>query len=189
MVRRRRKQLAARPGGHRYLSGPTLEPALLERVARLHSQRQARLRQQGRERISLFDDPVQARGFGELLTWAAAEGATWHHWLEVDGKLAGALLSFRQGRTLFPYLIAIDEEFGELSPSLLLHMQLVEQAHEQGQIRLIDQLPGENQLKRQISTRMRPHHRYSIPNSARTGAQVRLGYYRLAKDLLGRFRS
>ncbi len=165
-----------------WISTASLSDLELAQIEMLHRNRQALLREAGRSRVSLFDQPEARKAFLALLGWAQITGSGRHYLLKVDGTLASFILGFHAERTYFAHLTAMAPQFASLSPSRLLHLHAIEKEIAHHGTQRFDLLPGDNFLKRQLATDVRPLSDWQVVNPTRRLAAARVGWLRRAQQ-------
>jgi CelD/BcsL family acetyltransferase involved in cellulose biosynthesis len=157
----------------------------LEQVRQIHQQRQQLLREEGRKRTSLFDDPVEGEAFERLLQWGNGADRSRHYWLMSGSRVVSYFLGFHSGPAYYLLLTAFDASFGAYSPSALLLMRLLRAEADTHGTRTARMLPGENSFKRRYGTTVVRHCRIRIVHPGRPLARLRWGWLRAGQWLRG----
>jgi CelD/BcsL family acetyltransferase involved in cellulose biosynthesis len=143
-----------------------LSPDRRQAVAELHRRRMNELKQKGRQRVSVFDVPIQREACLRLLDWAEACHCARHYCLEADGELIAFLLGFHRGKTEFLFLTAYHEGFDRFSPGKLMLRFAMETEATHYQTATVDVFWGANQLKLQFCDRQIARASLTVLNSS-----------------------
>jgi CelD/BcsL family acetyltransferase involved in cellulose biosynthesis len=150
-LRRRRRRLEGR-GRLAFHEAAALPALVLAQVETIHRMRQGTLRQAGRERESVFDDPAQRGALLGALDRAARDGSGRHAWLELDGRVIAFSLGLQRAGAHFRMMMGFDPAFAADAPSKLLALQALEHEAEHG-ARRIHFLWGMNRFKADFANR------------------------------------
>jgi CelD/BcsL family acetyltransferase involved in cellulose biosynthesis len=107
------------------------------------------------DRVGVQQTWLKALGTEELYTEAAKEGLktgrTWISTLALNGETLAAMLSFREGSTLYMSKIAYDRSWHNYSPGRTLILLTIERAFKEG-IQRCDLMTGRGELKDALAT-------------------------------------
>lgn len=154
---RNRWRALQKAGRLEFLPVTRLSEAELAQVMQMHMGRQELLRDRGRARQSLFQEPRLRDAYLRLLEHAAADGSARHYLLKVDGKLVCFGLGFHRGDTMIYHLTAFDPDWGRFEPGRVFWFLMLQAEIERGQTRLIDALPGITKVKQDFSNASRTY--------------------------------
>jgi CelD/BcsL family acetyltransferase involved in cellulose biosynthesis len=153
----------------------------------MHFKRQQRLKTEGHDRYSVFENPVEAQALHLALEWAAQQGYARHYWMDIDDQTAAFSLGLRVGKTYVYYFIGMDERAEPYSGGMLLFNYLLEQEAEQGALS-IDMMFGLSQNKERFANQQHAMVRCTYDNP-RIMSTMRNGWVRLAKRVTGQGQS
>ena len=151
-VKRRRKHMEAEAQPIRFEESTEVTPGKWEELGALHIARQAALRARGDQRISHFEDPLRRRALSALLEWGRRDGCARHYWLYLQDRLAAYFLCFHRGRTLFPYLTAMDSAFAQYGPAKQLFYWMAQREAEVYGTQFVNMGLGMNSFKSEVAT-------------------------------------
>ena len=107
------------------------------------------------DRVGVQQTWLKELGTEELYTEAAKEGLkrgrTWISTLALNGETLAAMLSFREGSTLYMSKIAYDRSWHNYSPGRTLILLTIERAFKEG-IQRCDLMTGRGELKDALAT-------------------------------------
>jgi CelD/BcsL family acetyltransferase involved in cellulose biosynthesis len=143
-----------------------LSPERRQAIAQLHRRRMNELDRVGRQRVSLFDVPVQREACMRLLDWAEASHCARHYLLEADGELIAFLLGFHRGKTEFLFITAFHKEYERFSPGKLMLRFAMETEATHYRMDAVDMFKGANLLKIQFCDRQIARTSLTVLNAA-----------------------
>ena len=153
---------------------PTVDAALFDELARVHTGRQQQLAGKGRSARDLpFADPVSVPLLRTILADEGARGRLVIHTLRIDGRLAAFGLLLRNGPGAVYWIIGFDDEFQQLSPSRLLFEELYRRSVEDGGVKRINLLLGHTRTKEELSTLRYSARRIRLANRWSSRSRVR----------------
>ena len=153
-LRRRRRRLLADHGELDVRIDSELTADDWEQLGRLHSKRQAQVRERGADRHSLFEDRVEKSSLLAAMKFAENEGLAIYYRLLIGGRLAAFQLGVQESKNLYLLTMGFDPEFSQYAPFKQLMVAILEDASRRG-VTYIDCLPGLNQMKRQFGNTIR----------------------------------
>jgi CelD/BcsL family acetyltransferase involved in cellulose biosynthesis len=175
---RNRWRALQKAGRLEFLPVTRLSEAELAQVMQMHMGRQDLLRERGRTRQSLFQEPRLRDAHLRLLAQAADDGSARHYLLKVDGTLVCVGLGFHRGDTMIYHLTAFDPAWGRFEPGRVLWFLMLQAEIERGQTRLIDALPGITKVKQDFSNASRSYRCLAGTKPHSLRARVKVGTWR-----------
>jgi CelD/BcsL family acetyltransferase involved in cellulose biosynthesis len=164
---RNRWRALQKAGKVEFLPVQALAQDELEQVMQVHASRQSLLRERGRTRQSLFQDPVTRSAYLRLLAQTAKDGSARHYLIKADGRVIAFGLGFLYRGTYVFHLTGFDQAWSRFQPGRVLLFLMVQDAISRGDTRLIDMLPGITKVKQDFSNASRT---YRSLSGTRTGS-------------------
>ncbi len=180
-MRRCLRKLVDDYGGYEIVVDSVLYPHDWLQMGEVHSMRQAFLREQGNNRYSLFEIPLEKTAMMSAMRFAEKKDMAVYYRLKINGRLAAFQISVQEGRTLYLLVIAFDQEFSRYAPGKLLMAALLEDACRRN-ISYVDYLPGLGNVKRKFSNRI-THNEKRLFLHPSLKAQLRYRLWSWGRDL------
>jgi len=179
-MRKHRRNLEA-VSSVQFLSTDSLPASRWSAVRDMHFNRQQRLKTEGHDRYSVFENADEAEALRLALAWAGQQGCARHYWLDIDNETAAFSLGLRVGQTYIYYFIGMDERAEPYSGGMLLLMHLLEEEARQG-IKTVDMMFGMNENKERFSNQQCDLV-HCVHENRRLISALRNGWVRLAKRI------
>lgn len=186
---RNRLRALQKAGRMEFIATQRLDPAELEQVIALHIGRQELLRDRGRARQSLFQEPHLRDAYLRLLDQSARDGSARHHLLKVDGHLVSFGLGYHRGDTMIYHLTAFDPDWSRFEPGRVFWYLLLDAVIQRGDTRLIDAMPGITKPKQDFCNTSRRYRCLAGTKPGSLRAQVKVGTWRVGVAAAERLRA
>ena len=161
------------------------DDALIDELRQLHIARQHDLIEEGRPRISFFEDPVENRATIDMMRVAQEAGGLRVHLLRIDGSVVGFWICFAAGGYAQAAITAVSPVPGhKYASSWLWRHMLVTEAERYG-TKWLDAMWGSHMLKRKFSNTLVPIRSRVLQNNAGALARAPLGALGLVRRLKG----
>jgi len=180
-MRKHRRNLEA-VASVKFLTTDSLCASRWSAVRDMHFKRQQRLKTEGHDRYSVFENPEEAEALRLAMEWAAQQGCARHYWLDIDNQTAAFSLGLRIGHTHIYYFIGMDERAEPYSGGMLLLMHLLQEEASQG-IQTVDMMFGMNENKERFSNQQCDL-LHCVHENPRLISAMRNGWVRLAKRIM-----
>lgn len=133
-------------------------------MVELHTQRQFSANQQGAQRNSFFNNPIENQTIKNEIRVASKKNQLRLYTLEVDNKLIAFLLCYHQDDWTFAHITAFDDRFKHYKAARVLWFHAFTEERKTYQSQLIDTGWGGNQFKQAFSNKTEPLYAIRISN-------------------------
>ena len=189
-LRRSRRMLEDHGDAHRFAVHESLDDALFEDIARVHTARQMELRAKGRkDRDALFEQDVVRACVGDLLRASAVAGRLRVYTLHIGDSLAAFGIVLANAGDAVYWLIGFSEEFQQFSPSRLVFEFTYRTEIERYGTKRLNLLLGETRTKHELSNMEYAALRLRLRNRWTRRASAKLRLFEAAKWLAGAVRA
>jgi hypothetical protein len=159
------------------------DPELIEELRALHIARQRVLIEEGRPRISFFEDPVENRVTLDMMKVAQERGSLRVYLLRLDGAVVNFWICYGSDGYVQAGVTATAPVPGhKYASSCLWRYMLVEEIETYG-TRWVDAMFGSHVLKRKFSNTFHPVRTMLLQNRNGLGSRARLGLINLVRRL------
>lgn len=180
-IRKARERLVEDFAQVEYACITQITPELFDELAQLHITRQHALVEQGRQRFSFFEDPVERKVLYGQLCLAEQAGAIRLYTLRLDGELATYLLCIGRAGTTMALITAFKEIAAHRYQARCLWYYAFQQELENFDTQIINMGYGGHQLKETFSTDLMPLKTLSIRDRTHKISVFRYGILQAAK--------
>jgi hypothetical protein len=161
------------------------DPEMIEEMRALHIERQRDLIEEGRPRISFFEDPVENRVTLDMMRLAQQRDALRVYLLRLDGRIVNFWVCYGWDGYMQAAITATAPVPGHKYASSCLWRHMLTEEIETHGTRWVDAMFGSHVLKRKFSNTFLPVRTMALQNRDGLGSRIRLGAIGLARRLKG----
>jgi CelD/BcsL family acetyltransferase involved in cellulose biosynthesis len=185
---RNRWRALQKAGRVEFVALQELAPEDLEQVMQVHSARQDALRERGRTRQALFQDPCTRAAYLRLLEQTARDGSARHYLIRCDGKMVAFGLGYHYRGTWLFHLTGFVQEWGRFQPGRVLLYLMMQDLIGRGDTQLVDMLPGITKVKQDFSNLSPTYRCVSGTKTGSLRSRVKVGTWRAGVAAAQRWR-
>lgn len=160
----------------------------LEQVMQVHSARQDTLRERGRPRQALFQNPVTRAAYLRLLEQTARDGSARHYLIRCDGNMVAFGLGYHYRGTWVFHLTGFALEWGRFQPGRVLLFLMMQDLISRGDTQLVDMLPGITKVKQDFSNLSPTYRCVSGTKTGSLRSRMKVGTWRAGAAAAQRWR-